>query len=119
MDHDLLSRKDLLDTTVAQQLDTLRQNSISSSRKREEKKGKSYLRVVILVLLFLVNPGTQTILVYICRYRLKPQSSLVDLFPFMLPITSLVDMVPKLSWEFQAMMTRTYSLLKSMISSII
>ena len=64
MDHDLLSHKDLLDTTVAQQLDTFRQNSISSSRKREEKKGKSYLRVVILVLLFLVHPGTQTILVY-------------------------------------------------------
>ena len=64
MDHDLLSHKDLLDTTVAQQLDTFRQNSISFSRKREEKKGKSYLRVVILVLLFLVNPDTQTILVY-------------------------------------------------------
>ena len=64
MDHDLLSRKDLLDTTVAQQLDTLRQNSVSSSRKREEKKGKSYLRVLILVLLFFVNPGTQTVLVY-------------------------------------------------------
>ena len=64
MDHDLLSHKDLLDTTVAQQLDTFRQNSISFSRKREEKKGKSYLRVVILVLLFLVNRGTQTILVY-------------------------------------------------------
>ena len=64
MDHDLLSRKDLLDTTVAQQLDTLRQNSVSSSRKREEKKGKSYLGVLILVLLFFVNPGTQTILVY-------------------------------------------------------
>ena len=40
MDHDLLSRKDLLDTTVAQQLDTFRQNSVSS-RKQEEKKGKS------------------------------------------------------------------------------
>ena len=64
MDHDLLSHKDLLDITVAQQLDTFRQNSISSSRKREEKKGKSYLLVLILVLLFLVNPGTQTILVY-------------------------------------------------------
>ena len=59
MDHDLLSRKDLLDKTVAQQLDTFRQISVSSSRKREEKKGKSYLRMLIFGVTVVIIVGTQ------------------------------------------------------------
>ena len=61
MDHDLLSHKDLLDKTVAQQLDTFGQNSVSSSRKREEKKGKSYLRMLIFGVTVIIV-GTQAIL---------------------------------------------------------
>ena len=56
MDHDLLSHKDLLDTTVAQQLDTFRQNSVSTSRKRV------YLRMLIFGVTVIVIVGTQTIL---------------------------------------------------------
>ena len=80
MDHDLLSHKDLLDKTVAQQLDTFGQNSVSSSRKREEKKGKSYLRMLIFGVTVVIIVGTQAILrrkftvYFICRYRLKAQS---------------------------------------------
>ena len=67
MDHDFLSRKDLLDTTVAQQLDTFRQNSVSSSRKREEKKGKSYLHMLISGVTFAILRRKFTVY-FICRY---------------------------------------------------